>query len=215
MVQTVRDTVRDALREIRRYGRGQNLNADDAEDTRRAMNQMLARWSIEGLTVPVLTKQTTTLINGQNEYTVGAGQDLAITAPTSIEAVSLIEGSSRTPLESQTVAEFAYSHETQNSRPTKFAYQFDTVGRLYLNTPPDKAYSVELWSSVPLATFTSINDDMATAFGDADIEAIMTNLAIKVASQFGANIKDSLATTARDSKKAIGIRYTEPMVFKS
>lgn len=213
MPQTVRDVVKRSLRAIRRYGRGQNLPPEDAEDAREILNSMLAKWSAEGTVVPTLQKLTATLTAGKQDYSVGTGADLVITRPTAISALILIDGNSRYPLLPWTMHEYTNLRSTSNALPVFYAYQYDTLGRLYLDAPPDKAYTAEIWAPVPLSQFTSLNDDMELAFDDADIDAVYQNLAVRMAPEWNAKITETLAQNARDSYKAIGIRYTEPLVY--
>ena len=65
------DTIASALRLIRVLAAGETPSADQAEDARAVLNQMLDSWQIERTTIYTQTIQDFTLTPGLQTYTLG------------------------------------------------------------------------------------------------------------------------------------------------
>ena len=80
-MSTVRDLIYDALKKIHVVGIGQTLTAEQEQSAFRSLNDLLASWSVEGGLVFTQTQETFPLVNGQQVYTIGVGQDFDTTRP--------------------------------------------------------------------------------------------------------------------------------------
>lgn len=215
MSRTARDVVRDSLALLRVYGRGMDLDADDAARGLGMMNDMLASWAAEGSNVPVLTKQTATLTAGQQDYTVGVGQQLAITRPVRIEAATLISGGNRYPLEQHSMAEHAKWFDDDSNPPGFFAYDYQgAVGNLRFNAPPDVAYTLEIWGVNPFTEVGSLNTNLLASFDRGDVNAIKYGLAVDMAPEFGREPSQVVIARAKQYRDDVAIRYSEPLRYE-
>jgi len=78
MATTVRELLKGSLRALGRVGRGRDMTAEQGADALEIVNQMLASWIGENLTIPARTKRTFSYATSKNEYTIGDGGDLDV-----------------------------------------------------------------------------------------------------------------------------------------
>ncbi len=203
MPQTARNVVEGALSIIGVLGRGRGLSPEDANDGFVSLNDMLAVWSNEGLVIPNITKTAgLTLTTSQTEYTVGTGLNLSMPEPIEIDYFELISGADRFQVERMGgFDEYIRNHTLGNNRPHRYFYE---RGRLFIYSPPDQGYSIELWSRNPIGPISNLST--AISFSDEYIPALKYNLAVMVAPENGKEPKQATAILAADYKTGIEMR---------
>jgi len=204
-VRTARQIVESALSKIGVTARGQNLATEDANLAFQALVDMLAEWHSNADNIPVYTEQSVTLTAGQQQYTVGPSQDLNITLPIKIASIKLTAPD--IVMRSMSFDQWSRQHQSESGIPARFFYQYNTVGNLWLDRPPAESYAAKLYVKNPLQTLSSLNDDVSTYFDEGDVSALVFNLAVEVADDFGGSIGAATATRAAETKQAYQIAH--------
>jgi len=195
------------------YSRGMNLANEDSNLAFDKMKDMLAQWSIDGATVPLFTKDAITLTAGAYEFSVGPTSDIAITMPTSVASIVLTASKAR--LLSMSFAQWVQSHNVESGIPSGFFYQANVTGELKLNRPSASSLAATMWSHKPHTSIADLDDDMLLSFDEADIPAIMFNLAIDCAPDFDQTATPEVISRAEDYKTNLEIRRSQPMTAQS
>lgn len=81
MATTAGDIITDALQMLGVYAPGETLSAADASRALVVLNDMLDSWSNESLSCYAILSQSTTLIPGVSQYTIGPGGAVNSTRP--------------------------------------------------------------------------------------------------------------------------------------
>lgn len=96
---TVLTIVSQALRELNVLAAGETPTADEAEDGRIALNDLVDQWAAEELQIYSTTRTTWSLVSGTAAYTVGTGGTVNIVRPVYIDHVDFIDTTADPDLE--------------------------------------------------------------------------------------------------------------------
>jgi len=184
--------IKRAMRLLGAIASGEELAAHELADGVEALNHMLDSWNTESLTIYALVRNSLTLTAGQQSHTVGPAGDLDIPRPQSIEqGQAFITGGTlgTTELEIEVYNQHQWAailDKSTSSIPSRLYYETAfPLGVIWLDPKPDVAYSLLLYTEQMLAQafMDSVNSDVALPPGYA--EAIVHNLAIRLAPEFG------------------------------
>lgn len=201
---TGRDVVSAALRKIGALAPSESLGASDAADGLSELNRMLSSWSNDGLLIYAITAEVTlTLTGGQATYTLGASGDIT-TRPQKIEKALIRDGTVDYPVRVLSLEEFSVipQKSTQSTYPLDL---YDDGGypqrTITLYPVPFASKSLVLFTKRPLTTISTL--DTAVSFPPGYEDALIYNLGLRLAPEYGKAITDVVAMMASDSLAAI------------
>jgi hypothetical protein len=204
---TVRDLITDALDLVGVSAPGETVQAADAQRAFRALNRMLSSWNTEGLMVYSINIQTFTLTGNQQSYTIGPGGNFNTTRPERIEQAYLRVPSSSNldlPLRLLTDSEWADIRlKPTTSDLPRMLYNDgnNPLSTLYLWPVPTQANVLVLYVWNQLSQYADLSDTVTLPPGYE--EAIVYNLAVRLATSFGRPIPPEVSAIAATSKGAI------------
>ncbi len=178
--------------------------AEDSSDALDNLNSMLSSWSAEGIIVPFRTRESFSLVAGQNSRTIGSGANFDTTRPLEIISMYIRDSSDIDhylfPISNNQYSEIASKLSSQ--RPTHYYYdpQFAN-GTIYFNSKPDTVETVYIISdkSIPeLALLTT-----TVSLPDYYKEALVYNLAIRLAAGKNITLPNTVISIAQRSWSTI------------
>jgi hypothetical protein len=208
-VITVQNAIRAALRKSNVLAQGQIPSGDELTDSFEELRRMLDSWLADRLNAFTVRFDTYTLTNQQQSYTIGIDPAHILTAdfnaprPTKIVSANLQFSTSpviRRPL-------VLLDDEQWASKRLQEVYTFpaelyndgnDPLSTLYFYPIPDAAYTIELYTWQQLSTYAALTDNLILPPGYED--AIILNLAVRLALEFGKRPTPELATMASQAK---------------
>jgi hypothetical protein len=204
----LKDLLRRSFRMIQVLKEGQQMNVDDVTDAIYVLNDMLGGWNINPLDIFNTREDTFTLIPSQQEYSIGPGGDFNAPRPEKIQRANLIWTTS-TPnfhkaLEIVNVDQRAAIRlpALQSTMPTKLYYKPTfPLGTIRLWPVVNQSWQLELFTWAALPTFATVDDQVTLPDGYS--EAIASNLAVRLAAEWGKPLRPETAVLARESKAAI------------
>lgn len=160
---TAGDLVKRSLRLLSVLTRGEVAASEDMNEALIALNDLMHSMYADNTLVPSLTREQLTLTQGKASYTIGSGADLDTTRPMSIASLVLRDGDTDYWLDEMPQSEFArIAVKDYQVRPDRFYYEEGwPSGTIYLDSEPDKAYTVFLTAYKPhtdLANLTTTVD---------------------------------------------------------
>jgi hypothetical protein len=200
---TGRDLITASLRKIGAVAPGESISASEATDGLAELNRMLSTWSTESLLVYTETQEAAfTLTPGDGTVTLGTSGDIT-TRPVKVTRAAIRDGSIDYPMDILTSGQYAgISNKSQTGIPRAL---FDDGGypqrTLYLYPVPSEAKSLLLFTLRPLTAIASL--DTAVSLPPGYEDALVYNLAIRLATEYGRPISQEVGVTANDSKAAI------------
>lgn len=186
-----------ALKEVRVLGTGRAMTSEQSTDVLRRLNSMLSNWSADDLVIPYRTRESLTLTAGVNPHTIGSGGTLNTTQPTDIHSLVIVSDSTNYPL-TQVSVDHLDRFSSVAGMPRQFSYERGlTTGSIYFDRAPDQAYSVFLRTLKALTGFAALTteDDLPNEYE----EAIVTNLAVRIAPMFNKEPSQATVEVARTS----------------
>jgi hypothetical protein len=201
---TGRDYVATALRLIGALAPGESAEASEAADGLASLNRMLGSWSNENLLVYSRVRETFTLTSSVASYTLGTGGTLNTTRPVSIERAFLRDASSATPIEYEIhIASLEEWQSTTakdvNGIPSVlYADGAYPLMGINLYPRPSQAYSLGLWSLKELTAISTLDTVVSMPAGYE--EALIYNLAIRLAPEYGKTTPAEVVKIATDAK---------------
>jgi hypothetical protein len=194
---------------------GEAPGADEAVDMLAALNAMLDEWATEKLMLYAPTLDVIPLTVGMQSFSVGPTGDTVTARPVEIDAASYIQYNSLSyPLHIATLAE--YNALTLKSLSTQIpealwyqpGYPNATVT---LYPTPTAAMTLNLWSWKAIGGFTNQADEVQLPPGYEN--AIVYNLAVQSAPEFGIESPPTVQKRAILSKKSLKRVNFEPQIL--
>jgi hypothetical protein len=198
---TVIQAIEDAMRELVVLGEGETATADQINDGKRKLVAMLNQWSVEGMMVPFLTKETFALSSTTASYTWGSGQQFNSQAPIEVVAATYLIATTQKPLKALDATAYMRLPLTGIvSEPSGFWYDRQTTPKFYLDVAPYTG-SVIVLSKKALDADFELTDQIVLP--DEYELAIFTNLAIVLAPGYQRPVSTELAYNAKMSKRVV------------
>lgn len=225
---TVRDLIEGALRKIGVIASGEPMKAHEANDGLEALRMLVDTWALEPLMIPTISTITKQLVVGEVIYTIGdyptpvpdplPGNHIQSAQPREILA-AWIRDSSGTDYKMDTMNTWMYSDisiKNVGARPSRFYVEDGwPLQKLYLESEPyadDVLYlkaRINLNDALPLA---SLDDDLNLPYGYES--ALMYNLAIDIASEYGMDVPQVVALRASNTLRSIKNANSQALVSR-
>jgi hypothetical protein len=187
-------------------------SADEASDALDTLNELLSSWTNEGALVHSLTSESFTLSGGVGTYTIGTGLTLNTVSPLLIKEAHIRIDSidypltiigdddyNRIPL--KTVTGITSSLNYNNGFPS---------GNIRLFPVPAGAYTLYLLSEKPL---TDLTLDTVLSLPAGWKRAVIANLAMEIAPDYGIPVTQELLMIAKDSLASIRLSIVRATNF--
>lgn len=206
---TGRDLITASLRLIGAVAPGESVAASEATDGFAALNRMISSWSTESLLIYAKVRRVHTLTTGDQQYTVGpTGADFTAPRPLKVEE-ALIRDESQTPAIESPVRIVSLAEWTEillkefgNSTPTDVYFEGTYPSEtLNLYPKPSANLKLVLWSHEPLTEIATLDTTIALPPGYE--EALIYNLSIRLAPEYGKMVPDPVVAVANESKASL------------
>lgn len=207
--------VNRSLRLIEKLSAGNSPDTDDSGDVLVACNAMLDSWRNEDLMCYALREESLTLANADASYTIGSSGDLNTTRPMDIEAAWIVDDDISHPVRIITDDEYAAIADktTSGDWPTVANYKASyPLGTLTVWPVPNGTRTMKLLTKVPFSAL-ALADTLAVPPGWED--AIASNLALRIAPEFGVAPSQDVRDMARETKGNIKRQNIKPLRSKS
>lgn len=216
---TGREIVTASLRLLGVLAPGENLGASEATDGLSALNRMLGSWSNESLLINAKVRDELTLTPNDQQYSMGTGADFNTARPIRIEEALIRDESSspaiEIPVKLLTKEEWAAIQvkESTSTYPHSLyaegTYPNETIN---LYPKPTAAHKLVLYSWKPLPEIATLDTSVSLPPGYDD--ALIYNLAIRLAPEYGRAVSDAVGITATEAKAAIKRINHKPRYLK-
>lgn len=196
---TARDIIKRAMLEVGVLTKGESPSADEADDALATMNALLSSWSNYGDLIYSRTKETFSLSSSPS-YTIGSGQTFNTARPIQIIDAYVTSGTVDYPL--VIITEETYDHIPFKTAaiglPEYLTYNNAyPYGTITLYPVPDGSYSITLLTEKALTSLSTL--DTVISFPEGVERALVKNLAVELAPQYGQQVSAELAQSARES----------------
>jgi hypothetical protein len=211
---TALDIIKSAFGILNVYMPGEEPSANDAQDARGRLNWMIGQWRQQSLLVPAAVREVFDIEEDQASYTIGDDGDFDTDKPpnqSSIVGAGLIlttgDPDSEIPLGIMTDQAYqAWPVKALTSAQPQFVYYRPTyasgLGTVFLLPIPDNATNdLALYIKRPISTFSAL--DTAYYFPDGYAEALVYNLARRLAKPYGREVDADLMDMATKSLAVI------------
>lgn len=183
---TVRDLIRDAALNIGIVAAGEPMEAAQAEDALRALNRMVQNWSLERLMIYAVTPISYAL-NGSRSVTIGMGGNINTSRPVSIESV-FGDG-----------AQLDYKRSSDDGCVYADIVDDDGYPQRTLTINDGVSVNQLLINAVQqIVRFSSLDDEVVLP--DGYETALVYNLAVQLAPQYGRDAGQTVISLASDVK---------------
>lgn len=194
--------IKSAMRKIGVLTKGEAPSDDEADDALETLNDMLASWSNDSMTVNARTLESFTLTANDGEYTIGLGANFNTTRPVRIVSAYIRSGTIDYPIDIINDEKFAKIGLKSTGGIPEFlnfdnAYSTATI-KLY--PVPASGYTLYLLTEKPLSTFT-LNQTVDLPPGWK--RGIIYSLALELATEYGQPVTQEIFEIAKDAKAEI------------
>ena len=192
-----------SLRKIGALSSGETIETTRQAEALTALQSMLRSWGSISSLIFATVKENYTLTANIGTYTWGSGGDISTTRPNQVTGAYILEGGTTThPVD--IITEGVYRgipvKGTTGLPYSLFFYPSYPLASLYLYPVPDSAYVLYLDSFKPFTetgSFGLVTDTIV--FPSHYEEAIIYNLAIRLAPEYGKSVSNEVAVIAKTS----------------
>ena len=204
---TVADVIRASMRKLAVVASGETVPPAELLDGLQTLQTMLRSWAAKKINSYATVQESALLVAGQASYTWGsAAADIITTRPYEIVNAFLSDGTTDTMLRPISKNQYdAITFKYGQGMPECY-YYFPTypLGTLCLYPSPDKGYTIYFNTIKPFDEIDSFDDVSATfSFPPAYEEAVIYNLAVRLAPEYGKSIVQEIAAIAQASYDTI------------
>ena len=213
MIETANTLILDAYGLLGIPGEGASLTADETSLAIRVLNRMIGNWNIKDLLVYAVTATTFPFVANKKTYMLGSGGDFDFPRPSRIERMSVVyPNPTMNPASTVEIpVTFLNLQEWQNVavknvQGTLFpslCYNDDSYPFMTLNfwPAPGATCSCILYTWDMLPEIVNLTDVISLPPGYT--QALLTNLAVKLAPYFSITPSDQIVSDALESKHDI------------
>jgi hypothetical protein len=199
---TARDVVTKALQKIGAVTKNESPSSDEMSDGVSALNMMLSSWANESLSIYTLSRESFTVNANDGVYTIGPSGDFNTTRPVIVKTAYLTQNNQDYSL--TIVSDEIYGSVTDKSvggvpymLNVDYASPISTM-RLY--PIPTQSYTITIYSEKAQSTI-SVDDTLALPPGWE--RALIYNLAIEIAPEYGQDVTAATFNLAKEAKSNI------------
>lgn len=181
---TARDIIKSSLRKLQVLGVGAPLSSEDASDCLKAINAMIASWSIDGPLIYTESKDTFNLTTGTLSYSIGSGADWDTTRPNKIKNAYVTHSGTDYPIKIESQDGYAeIADKDLQGIPEYFYYDGNyPTGRVYVWPVANSTMTATLFTEKSLTGFATL--DTVYALPPEYERAIIFNTAVEVAPEY-------------------------------
>lgn len=178
-----------------------------------ALNAMLPSWSAEGLLIYEKTEETHTLVVGTSIYTWGSGGDINTARPLRVLDAFIRDSNNVDYNLEVNMSMEEYNRiavKATSARPTRLYYSSEfTLAKIKFDYTPSEAETLYLYSEKYMTEFATL----ATSFSmPAEYkEALIYNLAIRIAPEEDIQLPQEVFHIANTSKKTLERNNVKPV----
>ena len=199
----VSNLISSSLRKIGALSSGETIETTRQAEALTALQSMLRSWGAVSANVFATVKESHTLTSGTGTYTWGSGGDISTARPNQVTGAYILEdGTTTYPV--NIVPEGTYRaisvKSTTGIPGSLFFYSSYPLATLYIYPVPDAAYVLYLDSFKPFteaSSFGLVTDTLS--FPSYYEEAIIYNLAIRLAPEYGKTVSTEVGAIAKSS----------------
>ena len=200
--QTARELIAAALRKLGVLSRGKTINAADEADGLEGLKVLLREWNSKHLMMFVITKDTHTLTEGTESYTIGSGATIDTVRPVVIKGGFVKSSGIDYPLSIVGDAKYRNIREKDfGGKVAEFLWYNPGYSQGTIFLWPASGGVLTLDSLKPLTEPATITADVAFP-GEYDA-AIIWNLAVNLATEYGKEPTPFQLGRARETKNQI------------
>ncbi|MFA6358681.1 MAG: hypothetical protein WCY09_08520 [Candidatus Omnitrophota bacterium] len=201
--------ISSSLRKIGALSSGEVLGTTRQAEALQALQSMLRSWGAMGNVVFATIKESTTLVAVQSLYTWGVGGNITSTRPNKVLGAYIVDAGGTThPVSIMSEQQYSgLTAKTTVSRPNSLLFHASyPLANIYLYPVPDTAETLWIDSIKPFAETSSFGLSTDTiAFPGFYEEAIIYNLAIRLAPEYGRAVSAEVATVAEKALNILSI----------
>lgn len=206
MPTTAADILSSALRLIGVLAAGEQMAPDDSKDALMVFQQMVDSWNADRLAIFTTRSDDFPFVLGKQAYTLGTEGDFDMPRPARIDAMSAIllnnpDNPVEVPMDLWTVEDWQTKLPVKNVSSSFPQLCYDDGGfplrTLNFWPIPNQANSIRIYSWQALSAPAAYNTTIAFPPGYA--EAFRYNLAVRLAAEYGRDVKAAVATIATES----------------
>jgi hypothetical protein len=198
---TARTLIKKAMLKAGILTKTEEPTADEANDALDSLNAMLSSWSNDSLLVYGRVLEPFTLSSVTAEYTIGTGLTFNTARPIFIADAFIRSGTNDYPV--TVVTEEVYDSKQNKSTlgmPEFLTYTNGLPAKVKLYPTPSSNYTLYLLSEKELTQFTL---DTTVTFPPGWERALIFNLAVEIASEYGQPVPVETSKIAASSKSSI------------
>lgn len=199
---TARKIIKSAMRRAGILTGNENPTAEEAADGLEMLNDMLASWSNDSMVIYARTLENFPVSGGVASYTIGPGATFDTVRPVKIVSAFIRIGTLDYPLQiinDETYADIGMKSINGIPQALNFDNNYPVV-TIKLYGPPDASYTLFLLSEKQLTQFT-LDDNVDLPPGWR--RALIYNLALELAPEYGQPASQEVVSVARESKGEI------------
>lgn len=200
---TVRNLITRALRKSGVITKSETPDPDEISDALEECNSMLSSWSTEKMLCVSRTRESFPSTGAQS-YTIGSGGDFNTTRPVKIiSAFARLGTNDDYPMVEITDKNYSLIQNKDTPGAPEF-FNYDNgypLGTLTMYPKPTASYTIYIYSEKAITAFTSLSQVVSLPEGWED--AIVYNLAVRLAPEYGQPVTNELAALAISTKSAI------------
>lgn len=200
---TARDIITRAFQKNGVLTKGESLSGDEAVDALSSLNGLIQSWSNDSLLIYARVSESFPLVSGQASYTIGSGGDFDTARP--IKIVSAFTRIGQTDYNINIINDKAFDSITQkdvgNSIPDVLHYQPSfPLGAVNIYPVPTTG-NIHIRSEKQLTEFATL--DTVVELPPGWERALIFNLAIETASEYGQQVDQATYAIAMDALNKI------------
>lgn len=199
-MSTVLQIITDSLKKLGVVAPGESLDSDTAADGMRTLNQMLGGWNNNKLTVLGTEIEEFSLVANQNSYTLGSGGDFNTSVPSRTDSLFIKNGNYEDVIEivdAQRWGEFIDKGSTSDYPTHAYIDNNYPLRKIYLYPTPASANTLIMHNERKFSSFSSLT--ASVSLPDGYERAIINNLAIELASEYGKAASPDIVKIANSS----------------
>jgi hypothetical protein len=177
-------------------------SADEASDGHKSLNALLGSWSTESLCISARVTEAFPL-SGAATYTIGDGADFDTIPPAIIISAYISNANIDYRLEHLTDKEYMeVAYKGLSGVPDYYHYDYNyPIGTIKFWPVPQPAHTFSFLTEKPILSFSNLSTNVSLPPGWE--KALVDNLALEIAPEYGVQADAALVTSARLSKGAI------------
>jgi len=202
---TAIELIKSSMRKLGVLSQGETPQAEESKDALESLNTMLDSWSTQRLAVLGTTIEEFTLVNGQTIYTMGTGGDFNTTVPVKTSR-AYIRDNTNVDLPVQIIDHAKYGRLPDKNQTATFPQMIYIdnnypLRNVYVYPTPSETNTLIFHNDRQLSNLSALTTVLSLPVGYK--RAIIYNLAIELAPEYGVSISAELAKAAKESLEAI------------